>query len=199
MIADPATKRLCVSRKSVPKQKGRIPLDELLAAHLASDDVRLAAHGLRRIFRGLDVDGRRETRPGRKTAEIGRREARRSACVWSIRLRCRPNRSHASDRLCARLATDAQTARLQLDAPKAVVRANLRGQRERGAIVLPVSPLHSTTSGFSVGARPSERDVLRSLVPVPIPTFPACGVCACSPTLRVRNNESATSAMPTAR
>jgi len=69
MIADPATKRLCVSRKSVPKQKGRIPLDELLAAHLASDDVRLAAHGLRRIFRGLDVDGRRETRPGRKTAE----------------------------------------------------------------------------------------------------------------------------------
>jgi len=47
MIADPATKRLCVSRKSVPKQKGRIPLGELLAAHLASDDVRLAAHGLR--------------------------------------------------------------------------------------------------------------------------------------------------------
>ncbi len=36
-------KRVCVSRKSVPKRKAGIPLDELLAAHVAGDDAHLTS------------------------------------------------------------------------------------------------------------------------------------------------------------
>jgi len=109
-------KRVCVSRKCVPKRKAGIPLDELLAAHVAGDDARLATLMARQgssVVRGSTIAAKPVSTPNRPKTAPNKAPGARLA---------RPDDSQvvtiAEPRLVgyARVSTDEQTTALQLDA-----------------------------------------------------------------------------------
>ncbi len=123
-----------MSRKSVPKQKGGIPLDELLAASASGDDARLAAlvgrHG-------------RSVVPASTIATKPATASKRPKVASNKALRPRFARSDdwqvveiASPRLVgyARVSTDEQTTRLQRDALRAAGVDVVFEDKESGAL-----------------------------------------------------------------
>jgi DNA invertase Pin-like site-specific DNA recombinase len=104
-----------VTRKSVPKRKGGIPLDELLAAHASGDD-RLADFRTR-----YDADSVPAATIAPKTSTASKRPKTTPKKAPGARL-ARPGDSQVvaitTPRLVgyARVSTDEQTTRLQLDA-----------------------------------------------------------------------------------
>jgi len=78
MIRGLGAKRVSVSRKSVPKRKAGIPLDELLAARAAGDDRH--AHGPLQRLGGSGVDAGCEVGQG---AEADQKELKGDIARWS--------------------------------------------------------------------------------------------------------------------
>jgi len=123
-----------VSRKSVPKRKGGIPLDELLVAHASGDDARLAA--LMGRYRDAVV-------PASAMAAKATQAPKRSKATSNKALRARLRKSEgsqvvqtASSRLVgyARVSTDEQTTRLQRDALRAAGVDVVFEDKESGAL-----------------------------------------------------------------
>ncbi len=130
-------KRVCVSRKSVPKRKAGIPLDELLAAHAAGDD-RLET--LMGRYRGSVVPAStlgakpaqrpKPTRKGSKKAS-GARLARLDDSPRSS------DRRTASNRLRARLHGRADNRAAARRATRGRVRRDPRRFGLRGVTIAP--------------------------------------------------------------
>ncbi len=107
-----------MSRKYVPKRKGGIPLDELLVAHAAGDD-RLA--DLRTRY-GADVAHASTIAPkGASASERPRTAPKKARSAFGSTGRLPKVVPIAEQRLVgyARVSTDEQTTRLQLDALRA--------------------------------------------------------------------------------
>ncbi len=123
-----------MSRKSVPKRKRGIPLDELLAAHASADDARLAAlmarHG-RSVATASTIDAKAAPAPQRPKAGS-------SKAVGARLGRADDSQAieNASPRLVgyARVSTDEQTTRLQRDALRAAGVEIVFEDKESGAL-----------------------------------------------------------------
>ncbi len=123
-----------MSRKSVPKQKRGIPLDELFAARASGDDARLAAlmdrHG-RSVVPASTIVAKAATAPKRPKASSNKALGTRFAQSDDSQAV-----EKASPRLVgyARVSTDVQTTRLQRDALHAAGVDVVFEDKESGAL-----------------------------------------------------------------
>ncbi len=123
-----------MSRKSVPKQKRRIPFDELLDAHVTRDHARLAApmdrHG-RAVVPASTIAAKTALPPKRPKASSNKALGTRFARADDSQVI-----ENASPRLVgyARVSTDEQTTRLQRDALRAAGVDAVFEDKESGAL-----------------------------------------------------------------